>query len=61
MTAPLDWRKIEDKLKEYFESRIENATVYCSDGDWIADFSEEDAIVNLTALARHLSDELTSP
>ena len=58
MTAPLDWRKIEAVLVEWFRAEAEVGNVP-STGDKIAEPGPEE--INLTALAKHLSDELSPP
>ena len=65
MTAPLDWRRIERALVEWFRLEWEVGDVPIT-GDKIAELYDDadDRItgnINLTALAKHLSDELTSP
>ena len=52
MTMPLDWRQIEADLVEWFRGRT---VVYQSEGFW---FAAEEPEINLTALAKHLADEL---
>ncbi len=59
MTAPLDWRKIEQELEREIRSR--GVETFQNEGAWwvTCDDGDEGGIsVSLTALAKHLADEL---